>query len=207
MKIAIAQINCMVGDIAGNAEKIIAYVAQAKEQGATLVVTPELSLCGYPPEDLLLRADFLNACDQTLHTLAAKFSGITVIVGHPHQADGVCFNAASVLQDGEVLATYHKHALPNYAVFDEKRYFSPGSEALVFMHQGIKVGVLICADVWEPAPAMRAKAAGAQLLVALNASPFHMEKQFTRIDKLRQRVSETGLPIVAFPHGKAVYAH
>jgi len=196
MKIAIAQINCMVGDIAGNAEKIIAYVAQAKMQGATLVVTPELSLCGYPPEDLLLRADFLNACDRTLHALAERFSGITVIVGHPHQVDGVCFNAASVLQDGEVLATYHKHALPNYAVFDEKRYFSPGSDALVFMHQGVNVGVLICADVWEPTPALRAKAAGAQLLVALNASPFHMEKQFTRIDKLRQRVSETELPIV-----------
>lgn len=196
MKIAIAQINCTVGDIVGNVEKIIASAVQAKAQGATLVVTPELSLCGYPPEDLLLRADFLDACDKALNVLAAKLHGITVIVGHPHQVEGECFNAASVLQDGKVFATYHKHALPNYAVFDEKRYFSSGSDALVFMHEGVKVGVLICADVWEPAPALMAKAIGAELLIALNASPFHMEKQFTRFEKLRQRVMDTDLPII-----------
>jgi len=196
MKIAIAQINCIVGDIAGNVEKICQYAMQAKSQGATLVLTPELSLCGYPPEDLLLRADFLNACEQGLHALAARLAGITVIVGHPHLEDGACFNAASVLQDGEVLATYHKHVLPNYAVFDEKRYFNPGSDALVFQHQGVHIGVLICADVWEATPALVSKAAGAELLLALNASPFHMEKQFTRIEKLRQRVADTRLPIV-----------
>ena len=196
MKIAIAQINCIVGDLTGNAKKIIASVGQAQAQGATLVVTPELSLCGYPPEDLLLRADFLDACDEALNALAAKLSGITVIVGHPHQVNDACFNAASVLQDGKVFATYHKHALPNYAVFDEKRYFTAGSDALVFEHEGIKLGVLICADVWEPAPALLAKAAGAELLIALNASPFHMEKQFTRMEKLRQRVTDTRLPII-----------
>jgi len=196
MKIAVAQINCMVGDIAGNVESIIQNALQAKAQGATLVVTPELSLCGYPPEDLLLRADFLKACRQALHTLAEKLSGITVIVGHPHLEDGACFNAASVLRDGKVLATYHKHALPNYAVFDEKRYFSSGTDALVFTHEGIKLGVLICADVWESEPALLAQAAGAELLIALNASPFHMDKQFTRIEKLRERVKDTGLPIV-----------
>jgi len=196
MKIAIAQINCIVGDLTGNAKKIIASVRQAQAQGATLVVTPELSLCGYPPEDLLLRADFLDACNEALNALAAKLSGITVIVGHPHQVNDACFNAASVLQDGKVFATYHKHALPNYAVFDEKRYFTAGSDALVFEHEGIKLGVLICADVWEPAPALLAKAAGAELLIALNASPFHMEKQFTRMEKLRQRVTDTRLPII-----------
>lgn len=196
MKIAIAQINCIVGDITGNAKKIIANVAQAQAQGATLVVTPELSLCGYPPEDLLLREDFLDACDEALIALAAKLPGVAVIVGHPHQVDGVCFNAASVLQDGKVVATYHKHALPNYAVFDEKRYFTSGTDALVFEHEGVRLGVLICADVWESAPAQLAKAAGAELLIALNASPFHMGKQFTRIEKLRQRVTETQLPVI-----------
>lgn len=200
MKIAIAQMNCIVGDIAGNVDKIIHYVMQAKSQGATLVLTPELSLCGYPPEDLLMRADFLEACEQALQALAAKLAaklpGMTVLVGHPHCVDEACFNAVSILQDGEVLATYHKHVLPNYAVFDEKRYFTPGRDALVFSHQGVKVGVLICADVWESAPAIASKAAGAELLVALNASPFHMEKQSTRIKNLRQRVADTGLPVI-----------
>lgn len=196
MKIALAQINCMVGDITGNAEKIIENAMCAKAQGASLLVTPELSLCGYPPEDLLLRADFLEACQQALHALAAKLSGITVIVGHPHLVDDTCFNAASVLQNGKVFATYHKHVLPNYAVFDEKRYFSCGSDALVFEHEGIQIGVLICADVWEAEPALMAKAAGAELLIALNASPFHMEKQSTRIEKLRDRVADTGLSVI-----------
>ncbi len=196
MKIAIAQINCIVGDIAGNAKKIIESVVQASAQGATLVVTPELSLCGYPPEDLLLRADFLSACATALNKISSQLGGVTVIVGHPHQVGDDCYNAASVLQDGKVLATYHKHVLPNYGVFDEKRYFSSGSDALVFEHQGVNIGVLICADVWEPLPALIAKSAGAELLIALNASPFHMEKQSTRLDKLRQRVKETQLPII-----------
>ncbi len=196
MKVAIAQINCVVGDVAGNVAKIIASANEAKALGATLLVTPELSLCGYPPEDLLLRADFLQACDLALNKLSAALVGITVIVGHPHQVDEACFNAASVLQDGKILATYHKHALPNYSVFDEKRYFTEGEEALVFEHQGVKVGVLICADVWEPEPALMAKVAGAELLIALNASPFHMEKQSTRLEVLRKRVFETQLPII-----------
>jgi NAD+ synthase (glutamine-hydrolysing) len=186
----------MVGDIAGNAEKIIASAVQAKAQGATLLVTPELSLCGYPPEDLLLRADFLDACDVALKKLSTALTGITVIVGHPQQIGDECFNAASVLQDGKIIATYHKHALPNYSVFDEKRYFSKGGEALVFEHYGVKFGVLICADVWEPNPVALAKVAGAEVLIALNASPFHMEKQSTRLEILRQRVVETKLPII-----------
>ncbi|NOT64633.1 MAG: NAD+ synthase [Methylotenera sp.] len=196
MKIAIAQMNCMVGDIAGNVESIIANANQARAQGATLLVTPELSLCGYPPEDLLLRDDFLQACDKALVQLSAALTDITVIVGHPHQVDDVCYNAASVLQDGKILATYHKHALPNYSVFDEKRYFAAGSEPLIFEHQNIKIGVLICADVWEPAPALLAKQAGAELLISINASPFHLEKHNTRLDRLRDRTAETKLPIL-----------
>ena len=196
MKVAIAQINCLVGDVAGNTQKIIASAMQAKAQGATLLVTPELSLCGYPPEDLLLRLDFLQACERALDKLSKSLPEITVIVGHPQQVGDDCFNAASVLQDGKVLATYHKHVLPNHSVFDEKRYFTSGSEALVFEHAGVKLGVLICADVWESAPALVAKAAGAELLIALNASPFHMEKQSTRLTILRQRVLETQLPFI-----------
>ncbi|MEI8362780.1 MAG: NAD+ synthase [Betaproteobacteria bacterium] len=196
MKVAIAQLNCVVGDIAGNVTKIIASAKLAKAQGATLLVTPELSLCGYPPEDLLLRTDFLVACDLALNKLCLVLTGITVIVGHPHQVGKACFNAASVLQDGKIFATYHKQALPNYSVFDEKRYFTEGDTALVFEHDGIKVGVLICADVWESAPALIAKMAGAELLIALNASPFHKEKQSTRLEIVRQRVFETQLPLI-----------
>lgn len=196
MKIAIAQMNCIVGDIAGNTRQILHYAADAKAKGATLLLTPELSLCGYPPEDLLLRDDFLQACHEALQHLAQMLRDITVIVGHPHKSGSHCYNAASVLQAGKVLATYHKHALPNYAVFDEKRYFSSGDKPLVFNHQGVNIGVLICADVWESQPAIMALNAGAEVLVALNASPFHMEKQSTRMKQLQQRVEEAGLPIV-----------
>jgi len=196
MKIAIAQINCIVGDLAGNAKKIVSYAAMAKEQGATLVVTPELSLCGYSPEDLLLRPDFLLACEDALAALAKQLPDITVIVGHPHQQGDQCFNAASILEGGSIVATYHKQALPNYGVFDEKRYFTPGSEALVFNHCGVKVGLLICADVWEQKPALLAKVAGAELLIAMNGSPYHMKKQSTRFEVLRQRALENNLPVV-----------
>lgn len=196
MKIAIAQMNCIVGDIAGNAKKIVTSATLAKEQGATLVVTPELSLCGYSPEDLLLRPDFLLACEDALLALAKQLPDITVIVGHPHQQGEQCFNAASVLEGGHVVATYHKQVLPNYGVFDEERYFVSGSEALVFNHCGVKLGVLICADVWESKPALLAKMAGAELLVAMNGSPFHMKKQSTRFEVLKQRAVENSLPIV-----------
>lgn len=196
MKIAIAQMNCLVGDVTGNVQQILAYASEAQAQGASLLLTPELSLCGYPPEDLLMREDFLRACEDALLVLAKRLPPITVVVGHPQQVGSHCYNAASVLQQGHILATYHKHILPNYAVFDEKRYFTAGHQPLVFEHQGIKLGVLICADVWESGPAQSAKAAGAELLLALNASPFHMEKQSTRIAQLKCRVADTGLPVV-----------
>lgn len=196
MKIALAQMNCIVGDLAGNAQKIITNANLAIEQGASLMVTPELSLCGYSPEDLLMRPDFLLACKDTLLSLAKQLPDITVIVGHPHTVGEQCFNAASVLQGGRITATYHKQALPNYSVFDEKRYFTSGSEALVFNHDGLKVGVLICADVWEPEPALRAKMAGAELLIAMNGSPYHLKKQSARFEVLKQRAVENNLPIV-----------
>jgi len=194
MKIAIAQINCTVGDLGGNAAKIVDYANRAKEQGATLMLTPELALCGYPPEDLLLRAGFLSNCLENLYALAAQIHGITVVVGHPDEVKGQRFNAASVLRDGRVLTTYHKHILPNHTVFDEVRYFSAGTEACVFEHEGVQFGINICADIWEPAPSQLAKQAGAQVLLALNASPYHMQKQPTRHTAIAERIGETGMP-------------
>ena len=196
MKLAVAQINCTVGDLAGNTAKIIEYARRAVEQGASLLLTPELALTGYPPEDLLLREDFYRACDASLAYLARSLPDITVVLGHPAQSDGEHFNAASVLQGGKVVATYHKHRLPNYGVFDEVRYFEAGDQPLVFELDGVRFGVVICADVWECGPATLAKNAGAQILLALNASPYHLEKQTTRYEVLRDRVAETSLPVV-----------
>lgn len=196
MRVAIAQINCTVGDLAGNAARITEYARRAQQSGATLLLTPELALTGYPPEDLLLRDDFYRACDLALAKLAQELPDMTVLVGHPARVGDEHFNAASVLQDGRVTATYFKHKLPNYSVFDEVRYFVPGDQPLVFEHHGIRLGVLICADVWESGPASKAREAGAQLLLALNASPYHLDKQMTRYEVLRERVSETGLPVV-----------
>ena len=196
LKIAIAQINCTVGDIAGNAQKILAASEQAKANGASLLLTPELALTGYPPEDLLMREDFNAASAAALKQLAQQTQGMTLLVGHPQVQNGDCYNAASVLQDGKVLATYYKHSLPNHTVFDELRYFTPGKDPLVFEHQGVKCGVLICADIWESLPARLSKQAGAEVLLALNASPYHLEKQGSRHEVARSRVLETGLALV-----------
>ncbi|HLP99317.1 MAG TPA: NAD+ synthase [Sideroxyarcus sp.] len=196
MKIAIAQINCTIGDLAGNAAKIADYARRAKEQGADLLLTPELSLCGYPPEDLLLRDGFYRACDAALHELAQQVAGITVIVGHPHEVGKKRYNAASILRDGKVVATYHKHSLPNHSVFDEERYFAHGTAPCLLEMGGIKFGIIICADVWHEHAAIRAKEAGAQALLVLNASPYHFNKQATRYDTIRDRIGDTGLAVV-----------
>ncbi|MCF8158438.1 MAG: NAD+ synthase [Burkholderiaceae bacterium] len=196
MHLAIAQINCTVGDIAGNSEKIAIAASKAKAQGASLLITPELALTGYPPEDLLLREDFNQASETALLELAKKTQGIALLVGHPRVFEGACYNAASVLQNGKVIATYHKQALPNHTVFDELRYFKAGTAPLIFEHQGVKCGVLICADIWEANPAKLAKEAGAEILLTLNASPYHMGKQDSRHEVARQRILETGLALV-----------
>jgi len=196
MKIAIAQINCTVGDLAGNAARILDFVERARTQSADVVVTPELALCGYPPEDLLLRDDFYRSCDSALRELASRIEGITLVVGHPHQAGGRRYNAASVIQDGRVVKTYHKHALPNYTVFDEERYFEADNEPCVFQIDGATLGVNICEDTWEPVAPRAARAAGAQVLLVLNASPYHLRKQHTRYDVMRERVAENGIPLI-----------
>jgi NAD+ synthase (glutamine-hydrolysing) len=196
LKIALAQINCIVGDIEGNANKILDYANRAHQNGASLVITPELALSGYPPEDLLFRDDFNHVCEQALARLSKALPNITLLIGYPHQQDGKCYNAASVLEKGKITATYHKQILPNYSVFDEERYFEAGDTPLVFTHAGTKFGVMICADGWEAPPARKAKRAGAEFLLALNASPYHMDKLETRYEVIAERAKETGLPII-----------
>jgi NAD+ synthetase len=193
MKLAIAQLNFTVGDLAGNAEIILAAAKQAIAGGAKLMVTPELALAGYPPEDLLLRDDFYQACAVALQHIARQNLGIALLVGHPHQIGQKRYNAASLLRNGKIEATYLKHILPNHSVFDEVRYFSAGGLPLVFELEGVRFGVVICADVWEPEPVKMAKNAGASVLLALNASPYHMEKQQTRHKVMRDRNVENDI--------------
>ena len=195
MKLAIAQFNPTVGDLAGNADQIIEYIRRAREQGADLLLTPEFSLCGYPPEDLLLRPAFYVDCASQVIRIAAETHGIAVLVSYPLQERGKRYNAASIVRNGKIIATYRKISLPNNEVFDEKRYFESGSHACVVEIAGLKVGIAICEDVWQPQAAMLAKHAGAELLVVPNASPFHIDKQKRRVGVIRQRVQETGLPI------------
>ncbi len=196
LKIAIAQINATVGDIAGNAARILDFAERAKAQGADLLLTPELVLCGYPPEDLLLREDFYAACERELDTLASRVHGISVIVGHPLTKDGECFNAATLISKGVRVATYCKQRLPNYEVFDEERYFESGDTPCVVSINGVRCGINICADVWEAGAADLAQESGAEVLLVLNASPYHIGKQGLRARVLRERIAATGLPVV-----------
>jgi NAD+ synthase (glutamine-hydrolysing) len=195
-KVAVAQINVVVGDVDGNVALIREALAEARAAGADLLLTPELALCGYPPEDLLLRPDFYRACAAAVETLKAETLGITLVLGYPEEVGEARYNAAAVIRDGALIANYHKHLLPNYEVFDEERYFDRGQTPCVFTHRGVRIGINICADLWEPGPAEAARAAGAEVLLALNASPFHMNKQATRCEVLRARVGETAMPVL-----------
>jgi len=196
MKIAVAQINPTVGDLSGNAAKILSFAEQAKAGNASIVVAPELSLSGYPPEDLLLRDGFYRSIQETLDELVSKVCGVTLVVGHPHASEEKHYNAASVIKDRKIIATYHKLKLPNYTVFDEQRYFVPGNEACVFELEGVRFALNICADIWERDAAQLAKRAGAQVLLVLNASPYHMHKQSTRYEVVEERVRETGMAVI-----------
>jgi NAD+ synthase (glutamine-hydrolysing) len=196
MKIAIAQLNPFLGDLAGNVARMLAEAKRASEQGASLLVTPELSLCGYPPEDLLFRHDFRRACAEALADMARKVVGISILVGHPQLVEDKLYNAVSLLEDGRIVGTYLKQKLPNYQVFDEARYFSTGDQSLVFTHHGVKIGVLICEDVWFAEPVADVKVAGAEMIVVPNASPYDFQKLNVRYDVVRARVAESGLPIL-----------
>nr|WP_314606869.1 NAD+ synthase [uncultured Janthinobacterium sp.] len=200
VKVAIAQMNSTVGDLAGNRAKIFDLSRRAFEAGADIVLTPELSLVGYPPEDLLLRNAFYAKTQEAFAGLAAdlaQFKDLHVVVGLPLQDEkGVRYNAASVLLNGEVLGTYRKHDLPNTTVFDEKRYFTSSLQAFVFGVKGVRFGINICEDTWfEHAPA-RARAAGAQVLLVPNGSPYHMNKQHLRYDTMRRNVGAQGMALV-----------
>jgi len=197
--IALAQINPVVGDLGGNAKLIRDAAEVAHRAGAKLLVTPELALTGYPPEDLLLRPAFIEAAADALdqlRTALAAYPSLAVIVGHPLKTPQGLHNAASVLRDGQCIASYSKHELPNNEVFDEVRYFKPGSLPCTFDLDGCTIGVIICEDAWHAGPAAQAKAAGAQLLVSLNASPYHLHKEQLRLQVLRKEIGATGLPFV-----------
>jgi NAD+ synthase (glutamine-hydrolysing) len=218
MKVALAQINATVGDLEGNARRIVNAARRAYGQGVDLVIAPELALTGYPPEDLLLRPAFMSACADALRGMARELlssEGLHVLVGHPHQfgdrgdvrtkstSQPLRFNAASVLAGGRIAGTYCKRELPNYQVFDERRYFGSGRDAglapLVFEAGGTRVGVLICEDAWFDEPGAAAKLAGAQVLAVLNASPFHLHKAEEREARMAERARATGLPVL-FSH-------
>ena len=205
--ISVAQFNFVVGDMAGNAQKIIDAARSAHQRGVRLLLTPELSICGYAAEDLFLRPSFIQACDDALKTIAtalADLKDLHVVVGHPSGGDSRTrsvsvaqrFNRASVLCQGRVVAHADKRELPNYQVFDERRYFTPGQSSCVFEVAGWQVGLLICEDAWFEAPAADALADGAQLLAVVNASPFHVGKGGEREATMRERCVQTGLPLI-----------
>ncbi|HYT96340.1 MAG TPA: nitrilase-related carbon-nitrogen hydrolase, partial [Casimicrobiaceae bacterium] len=196
MYVAIAQLNQVVGDLRGNARSLAAAIDEGRRGGAALVVTPELSLSGYPPEDLLLRPAFLDACARELRELATRVRGVTALVGYPEVHQGVRHNAVAVIRDGAIAQVYRKAQLPNYTVFDEQRYFEPYGTPCGFNVEGIRCAVIICEDVWFPAPAARAKVAGAQLIVVPNGSPYHTHQQALRREQVNARAKETALPIV-----------
>jgi len=198
LTLAAAQLNLWVGDIDGNAGKIIAAAQRARDEfGADLLLTPELSLLGYPPDDLLLRGSLQQAIAAGLARIRKSVQGIHVAVGYPEHADGGLYNAAVVLRDGAQIAQARKQLLPNYGVFDEKRHFMASPRATtVFDLNGYRVGLCICEDVWGAQPAASAKAAGAELLLNINASPFNVSKPAQRLEVLRERTRETGLAIL-----------
>ncbi len=197
--IALSQSNPVLGDLPKNADLIAKAAQLASAKGAKLLLTPELSLTGYPPEDLLLRDAFIQAVDQQLTLLKktlAVYPDLRVIVGHPKRTDAGLQNVASVLYRGEIVASYAKQKLPNHEVFDEVRYFVPGAEPCIFEIDGTKVGLIICEDAWHASAAAQAKHHAAELLVIPNASPYHLEKQCLREDVAKARVLETGLPLI-----------
>lgn len=197
LNIVMAQLNLLVGDIDGNTDRIIESCKQAiEEYGADIVAFPELSLTGYPPEDLLLRPSMQIRVERALGKIIAANLATYCVVGFPSRHNGSIYNALAIIHAGEVLATYHKQCLPNYQVFDERRYFQPGGDPCVVKIKDQPIAFTICEDLWEPEPVSQAREAGASLLININASPFHIGKQEERKSLLGQRSQEGGFPIV-----------
>ena len=197
VKVAIAQLDLAVGDVAGNAAKIIDYAKRARDElRADLVVFPELSICGYPPEDLLLHAGLRHKVENAFADIRSKVNGIAILVGFPEYDEDKIYNACAVLKDGKVLAHYRKSLLPNYAVFDEKRYFTPGKNASVFKLNGIRIGLNICEDVWSAGPMKASRSAGAECVVVINGSPFELNSQSNREAEVQRRVLDNDIPVI-----------
>ncbi len=196
LKIALAQIDPMVGDVPGNAKLIVDTIMQARGAKADLVLFPELVVCGYPPEDLLFHAGLRVQVADALEQIRAAIGPETVVLGYPEYEGERIYNSAQVLRNGEIVANYRKQCLPNYSVFDEERYFTAGDEAVVVDCAGIQVGITICEDVWETGPVAKAAAAGAQAIAVINSSPFRIHKQSLREQTLAERARESGLPLV-----------
>ena len=197
MKIALAQLNLCVGDLAGNTTRIIEHIARARDQlGARVVAFPELAVTGYPPEDLLFRPGLHRRVEYALRQIATASRGIAVVLGYPEAADGRVYNSLCVLEDGHLAARYRKQRLPNYQVFDEKRYFEAGTSAGVYRVDGISLGFSICEDIWDPATAESARVAGAEVILNINASPWSQHKREARQQAVGRAVAAAGLPVL-----------
>jgi len=196
IRIALAQRDFPVGDMSGNLLRAQQSISAALAEDADLILFPEMAISGYPPEDLLLRPGFMHRCHAVMDKLVQGVRGIDVVIGHPWTVGFDRFNAVSWIRDGVVLGRYFKQALPNYAVFDERRYFSAGTKPMVIELKGHRLAVLICEDAWTAGPPSQAKAAGAELLLVLNASPFHDNKLAVRFDMFSERLKDCGLPMV-----------
>ena len=197
MKIALAQVDLAVGDVSGNTSKIISFAERARDElRADLVVFPELSVCGYPPEDLLFHAGLRKRTEQAVAEIRETVRGIAILIGFPEYVDDRIYNSCAVFSDGELLAAYRKHLLPNYRVFDEERYFTAGRDPAVFRLGGVAIGLTICEDVWRPEPIASARAAGAECIIAINGSPYEIGTQLRREATVQARVAESRVPVL-----------
>jgi NAD+ synthase (glutamine-hydrolysing) len=198
LRCVMAQLNLVVGDVDGNTSRIVIAANEARDRyRADIVLLPELAVSGYPPEDLLFHSGMRLQVARSLERLKQEVRGITLVAGYPEYVGSIIFNAAIVIRDGKVIANHRKACLPNYRVFDEKRYFTPGTEPTVIDMHGVKIGVLVCEDVWDSTPARQSRGAGAQLLLVINASPYEVEKQTQREQQVvHARVLENGIPVV-----------
>ena len=197
VKVALAQVDLAVGDIAGNTSKIIEFAERARlEQQADLVVFPELSICGYPPEDLLFHSGFRKRSEEAVAEIRDAVRGVAVLIGFPEYVDDDIYNSCAVFSDGKLLAGYRKQLLPNYRVFDEERYFKAGKKASVFRLGGIAIGLTICEDVWRPGPIAAARSAGAECVIAINGSPYETNTQLRREKTVQARIRESGVPVL-----------
>ncbi|MEX0900990.1 MAG: NAD+ synthase [Gammaproteobacteria bacterium] len=199
MRVALAQLNLLVGDVAGNVSRVVEAAARARDEfGARLIVFPELTLTGYPPEDLLLHAGLRAQVEAALRSLPGQVTGIAVLIGFPEWDGARCFNSAALIDDGATLVRYRKQCLPNYAVFDEKRYFTAGDQTCVATLDGVRFGITICEDLWLPEPAAAARAAGADVLLNLSASPFQVGREAVREREVfGRRARETGVSVLS----------